>query len=91
MTDIETLDVLRAYGAYEVYRRITNSPRNENTARRFYKFLGAHEVASGNERSFQKQWEQVVSLEQARIRVDWLLGPNAELLFKVWQAQNEHE
>ena len=85
---VPELSVTRAYDAYAVYRRITNSPRNENTVRRFYLFLGAYEVDSGNERSFQKQWDQIKFTEEAHTRVEWLLGPNAEVMYKIWQAQN---
>lgn len=86
---VPELDVSRAHAAYEVYRRITRSPANKNTARRFYKFLGARDLQEGADGSFQKQWDQIAFMEQARNRVEWLLGPNAEVMYRVWEAQNE--
>lgn len=56
--------------AYVAYRRLTNSPRNQNTIKRFNDFISADSKV-------------------AESRILWLTGPNAEVLYKVWKAQNE--
>lgn len=84
---VPKLDLMKAHEAYDRFRELTRAPANKNTARRFYKFLGARDL-NGDD-SFQKQWNQVSHTEVAHNRVEWLTGPNAKVLYEIWKAQNE--
>lgn len=75
----------RAIKAYLIYRRLTGAPANSNTARKFYKFLGSN----GPDQNLTTLWNEVQKTKTAKQRIDWMLGPNAAVLFEVWKAQNE--
>ena len=78
------VDYFKFRGAWAVYRQLTNSPSNQNTRRRFYKFLGINE-------DFPATKTLTELPEEAARRIEWLLGPNAEVMYKIWKAQHEHE
>lgn len=61
--------------AYAVWRKLTKSPCNLNTRRQFDAFISMYE-------------EQT---DIFRIRVEWLTGPNAAVMYQIWKAQNGQE
>ena len=72
--------------SYAKYCTLTKAPMNGNTARRFYKFLGI--TVKDNQKSFSQEWTTVQTSDTAIQRIKWLNGPNAEILYKMWKAQN---
>lgn len=64
------------YEAYIVFRRLNGLARNQNSRLLFLKFLGAYD------------FDQLS--EDAKHKVRWLTDPNAEVMYKVWKAQNDN-
>lgn len=83
MTKVSVVD---GNDAYRVFRKLTGMASNKNTARLFYKFLGSK---SDSTVSFEAKWKEIEHTELARVRVEWLLGPNAKVMYEIWKAQNE--
>lgn len=73
-------DIMRLGEAWQVYLRITKSPSNGNTKRRFFKFLTLPEE--------EKVSQDLFLPEIALQRINWLCGPNAEVMYKIWKAKH---
>lgn len=71
--------------AYMSYRRITKTPRNQNTARQFYAFLGLDEADDVANRAYADGTQVSDEMYQ---KIHWLLGPNAEALYKAWEVKH---
>lgn len=65
--------------AYEVFRQFNRMPRNQNSRRLFNKFLGRNEDAHPF---------MTIDNDEAAARVNWLLGPHAATMYKVWKLQH---
>lgn len=70
--------------AYDAYCRITHAPRNTNTKMRFYAFL------ENSEDNWLFTSVGVTVSDITATRIQWLRGPNAETLYKIWRARNEN-
>ena len=74
------------YDAYAKYRALKNLPYNHNSKMLFIRFL-----FSGTGKQIPKStilgdiadWHP-----KAQERINWINGPNAETMLKIWQAQN---
>lgn len=68
--------------AYGHYRRVSRSPKNQNTVYHFCEFLGVNDEV----------WNFVYShseiSEEAAHKMKWLKGPNARTLYKVWRTKH---
>lgn len=73
-------DLDNVYKAYVKFRKLMNLAANKNSARLYYRFLGDKKA---------EVWKEVTFTQQANDRVNWLLSDNAEIMFKIWLAQNE--
>lgn len=69
----------RGYGKF---KRLTKSPNNQNSARKYFKFLTIEA-----ERSITAA-EMVDKNDVAKERLEWLNGPNAEVFYKIWKIRN---
>jgi hypothetical protein len=69
------MDTTSISAAYDKWRKITNSPFNANSRRRFFDFLNTHVhgVALGDD---------------AMAKIKWLNSDDAETFYKIWEAQN---
>lgn len=80
MNDEDKYDIM--YDAYKNYRKLTNSPSNHNTRRRFFKFLDVQQ-------EYTVWFKMIKNLPDDKMhRVNWLAGPNHEFMYKVWKARH---
>lgn len=82
MTTGVTFDEVQ--NAYGVWRQLSNSPRNQNTVRGFFKFLGAEEDSD----VFGKAYGGSELDTEVVNKIRWLNGPNAKALYEAWKARN---
>lgn len=69
------------YEAYTIYRSIMRLPRNKNSRRLFFQFLGF----ADDEKFFQThEW----MAEEPMRKVRWLTGPHAVAMYRVWEVQH---
>lgn len=67
--------------AYINFRKVTNSPKNENTRRVFNQFINVPE-------GFNSFWSGLGNPSEETItKLNWLTGPHYEFMFKVWKAK----
>lgn len=64
--------------AYGNYRRVSRSPRNQNTLIRFHQFLGVSEDVE------EEVYKLSLVSEEVAQKLKWLAGPNAKTLYKAW-------
>lgn len=81
---VDEVHLMDLFNAYEKFRKLRKLPANGNAARQFYKFLGI-----GEPKSLPEAFEHLTREERAVERIEWLNGPNAEVLYRIWKAQNE--
>lgn len=60
-------------------------PRNQNTSRQFYIFLGIEE---NNNISYRAYADGTEVSDEVYQKIHWLLGPNAEALYKAWEVKH---
>lgn len=72
---------LNVYRAYVVFRKLNGLARNQNSRLLFLEFLKVGEA-------YRVFVETDKLPEDAECKIRWLTGPNAEVMYKIWRAQN---
>lgn len=73
------------YSAYSAYRKITRAPRNKNTSRQFFAFLGVDE----RDDIWSRTYAGASVPDDVAQKIKWMTSPNAEALFKAWKIKHE--
>ena len=68
--------------AYKRWRELTNSPSNGNSARKFLYFLNTGQYVDNVSK------EEFYITPEVQHKLDWLNGPYAHTMYKIWEAQN---
>ena len=74
-------DWLKVVDTYKIWRELTNSPANSNSARKFLYFLNSGQYVDNVSK------EEFVITPEVQHKLDWLNGPHAHTMYKVWKAQ----
>lgn len=70
------------YEAYTAYRSIMRLPRNKNSRRQFFQFLG---FADDEKFFVPQEW----MAEEPTRKIKWLTGPHAVAMYRIWEVQHE--
>jgi hypothetical protein len=80
-------DWFTVWNGYRYFREHSNSPRNQNTRRRYEKFLGIKE--STLDAPNLGLTEELTPA--ARLKIRWLLSPHGKAILKAWYLRNEYD
>lgn len=74
--------MIKCSTGYASFRKLTGMAYNRNTRLKYFQFLGFTKIIEWNDLYVAEVPESAIR------RVEWIRGPNAKFLYKMWVAQN---